>query len=48
MGRGRAIIVAGTPERSAVVDKMKELLELGRRHGYQRAELVDMLQTLPS
>jgi hypothetical protein len=40
MGRGRAIVVAGKPERSAVVTKMKELLELGRRSGYRREEVV--------
>jgi GntR family transcriptional regulator len=47
MGRGRAITVAGTPERGAIVTKMKELLELGRRSGYRREELVEMLQALP-
>jgi GntR family transcriptional regulator len=47
IGRGRAITVAGTPERGAVVAKVKELLELGRRNGYRREELVEMLQTLP-
>jgi GntR family transcriptional regulator len=47
LGRGRAIVVAGTPERSAIVTKMKELLELGRRSGYRREELVEMFQTLP-
>ena len=47
MGRGRAIVVAGTPERSAIVTKMNELLELGRRNGYRREELVEMFQALP-
>jgi GntR family transcriptional regulator len=47
MGRGRAIVVAGRPERGAIVTKMKELLELGRRSGYRREELIEMLQTLP-
>ena len=47
MGRGRAIAVAGTPERSAIVTKMKELLELGRRSGYRREELVEMFEALP-
>jgi len=37
----------GTPERSAVLTKMKELLELGRRSGYRREDLLEMLQTLP-
>jgi GntR family transcriptional regulator len=47
IGRGRAITVAGTPERGQVVAKMKELIELGRRNGYRRDELVQILQTLP-
>jgi GntR family transcriptional regulator len=47
LGRGRAIVVAGTPERGAVVEKMKELIEFGRTHGYRRDELVVMMQELP-
>jgi len=47
VGRGRAITVAGTPERGAVVAKMKELVEFGRRNGYRRDELIAMLQSLP-
>jgi len=47
VGRGRAITVAGTPERGIVVAKMKELIEVGRRNGYRREELVAMLRTLP-
>jgi GntR family transcriptional regulator len=47
VGRGRAITVAGTPERGAVVTKMKELIELGRQHGYKRDELVTILEGLP-
>ena len=46
LGRGRAITVAGTPERGAVVSKMKELITLGRQCGYRRDELVAMLQNL--
>jgi GntR family transcriptional regulator len=48
VGRGRAITVAGTPERGAVVTKMKEILEFGRRYGYQRDELIAILESLPS
>jgi len=47
MGRGRAIIVSGTPERGAIVAKMKELVDLGRRSGLRRDELVAMMQKLP-
>src|SRR5579864_6491746 len=45
--RGRGVTVAGTPERTAVLDKAHELLALARRHGYRRDELVRMLETLP-
>ncbi len=47
LGRGRAIIVAGTPERGVLVSKMKELVKLGRQSGYRRDELVAMLESLP-
>ena len=46
VGRGRAIIVAGTPERGVVVAKMKELVEFGRRNGYRRDELLAMMESL--
>jgi GntR family transcriptional regulator len=48
VGRGRAITVAGTPERGAVVSKMKELIDFGRQRGYRRDELVAILQSLPA
>jgi GntR family transcriptional regulator len=43
-GRGRAITVAGTPERGLVVAKMKELVELSRLYGYRREELISMME----
>ena len=46
VGRGRAITVAGTPERGIVVSKMRELIELGRRNGYRRDELLAMMERL--
>ncbi len=46
VGRGRAIRVAGTPERSQVIERMKELIELGRRTGYRPEDLVELLQHL--
>jgi len=48
MGRGRAIVVAGTPEKSAVVTQIKELLDFGRRHGYGRDDLIAMMMNVPS
>lgn len=47
VGRGHAITVSGTPERGVMIVKMKELVELGPRNGYQRDELVAMLRALP-
>ena len=47
VGRGRAIRVAGTPERTEVVEKLRELVELGRRNGYRRADLVALLDSFP-
>jgi GntR family transcriptional regulator len=46
MGRGRAIVVAGTPDKGAVIAKTKELIGFARAHGYRRDELVALLQDL--
>ncbi|MBV8943530.1 MAG: GntR family transcriptional regulator [Solirubrobacterales bacterium] len=48
VGRGRAIRVAGTPERTAVIEAIGQLVELGRRNGYRRADLAAMLESFPS
>jgi DNA-binding GntR family transcriptional regulator len=42
--RGRGISVAGTPERGAVVQRARELVELARRHGYRTDELLEIIQ----
>ncbi|MGA3147154.1 MAG: GntR family transcriptional regulator [Acidimicrobiales bacterium] len=47
LGRGRAIIVSGTPERGAVVARLKEFLEFARTQGYRREELLAMMESLP-
>ncbi len=47
LGRGRAIVVAGTPERSAVVARMKEFVAFARSQGYRRDELLTMMESLP-
>ena len=47
VGRGRAIRVAGTPERTEVIQRMRELIDLGRRNGYRRDELVALLESIP-
>jgi GntR family transcriptional regulator len=47
LGRGRAIVVAGTPERGAVVARLKEFLDFARSQGYRREELLTMMESLP-
>jgi GntR family transcriptional regulator len=44
--RGRGISVAGTPERSELVDQARQLVELARRHGYRRDELIEIIQAI--
>lgn len=45
--RGHAVKVTGTPERGAVHAKATELLQLARRHGYHRKELIELIPQLP-
>jgi GntR family transcriptional regulator len=45
--RGRGITVVGSPERGAVVARVKELLHFAREQGYGRDELVDLIETVP-
>src|SRR4029077_9954047 len=40
--QGHGIRVTGTPERSSVITKVVELVQLGRESGYTRAELAKM------
>ena len=42
--RGRGIAVAGTPERGAVVQRAKELLDFARHHGYRLDELIEIIE----
>jgi GntR family transcriptional regulator len=42
--RGRGVSVAGTPERGAVVNKTRELVECARRHGYSVDELIQVMR----
>lgn len=41
--RGRGATVAGTPERGAVMEKVRELVEFARGQGYAADELVKMI-----
>jgi GntR family transcriptional regulator len=45
--RGRGITVVGTPQRSAVARKVNELIKFARAHGYQRDELLRMIESAP-
>ena len=44
--RGRGISVAGTPERGAVIQQARELVELARRHGYRTDELIQIIKNV--
>jgi GntR family transcriptional regulator len=45
--RGRGVTVAGTPERGAVIERMRELLDFCRSQGYRRDEVIQMIEGLP-
>ncbi len=45
--RGRGVTVAGTPEKSAVLSRARDLVEFARHHGYRREEVIDMIAGLP-
>ncbi len=45
--QGRGITVSGTPQKGAVLDRVHELIEFARTHGYRREEVIDMITGLP-
>ena len=45
--RGRGISVSGTPQKSAVLRRVRELVDFARREGYRREDLIRMIETLP-
>jgi GntR family transcriptional regulator len=45
--RGRGVTVTGTQPQGAVHARARELVELARRHGYRRDELIRLIETLP-
>ena len=45
--RGRGVTVAGTPERTVVLEQARALIEVARRHGYRRDELLAMIEGMP-
>src|ERR1700722_9045559 len=46
-GRGNGITVTGTPQQSAVVKRVRELVEFCRAQGYRRGEVIQMIESLP-
>jgi GntR family transcriptional regulator len=46
--RGRGVTVTGAaPKRSAVIQHAQELVQLARREGYRRDELLKLIESLP-
>jgi len=45
--RGRGITVTGTPEKSAVLRRVRDLVDFARHQGYRREEVIDMIAGLP-
>ena len=45
--RGHGITVAGTPERGAVLARVRKLLEFAQQQGYGRGEIIRMISDLP-
>ncbi|HSB38054.1 MAG TPA: GntR family transcriptional regulator [Gaiellaceae bacterium] len=44
--RGRGVTVSGTPPQGAVHARARELVDLARRHGYRRDELIRLIESL--
>ena len=44
--RGRGISVAASPDRGAVVQRSRELVEFARRHGYRLDELLEIVRAV--
>ena len=42
--RGHGITVAGTPEKSALLAQVRDLVRFARRHGYNKSELIAMIE----
>src|ERR1700755_3269078 len=44
--RGRGVTVAGTPEKSAVIARARELIAFARQQGYRRDELIQLIEEI--
>jgi GntR family transcriptional regulator len=45
--RGRGITVSGTPEKSTVLRRVRDLVEFARHQGYRREDVIDVIAGLP-
>ncbi len=45
--RGRGITISGSPEKSVVLGRVRELVDFARHHGYRREEVIEMITGLP-
>jgi GntR family transcriptional regulator len=45
--RGRGVTVVGTPQRGAVLTRVRDLLQFAAQHGYQPDEIIQMIHDLP-
>lgn len=45
--RGHGVTVAGTAQRSAVLDRARELVQFAKAQGYHREELLHMIKAIP-
>ena len=46
-GRGNGITVSGTPEKGAVLSRIRDLLTFARSQGYQREAVIEMIESIP-
>jgi GntR family transcriptional regulator len=44
--RGRGVTVAGSARQGAVLARARELVQYARRHGYDRDELIRIIETI--
>ena len=45
--RGRGVTVAGTPEKSAVLSRARDLVKFARHQGYRREDVIEIIAGLP-
>lgn len=44
--RGHGITVAGTPEKSALIAEVRDLVRSARRYGYRKSDLIAMIEAV--